>query len=348
MDLNGIEIFEGSNAERRSPRGRYISDAMGVDRKMQLHGPVDEDRRYETAKALIGYAVMRSEIVAGVTRRWIERGLPASWTPPTDVDLNPEGIPCLYLASVPLVQPRNSKTDAGVDEAGAPLYLDGAWIDTQYAAYPFWHKDDTSQLAVDGPLSAGTPAGALARPDEGYWLAQGWGNSRYIVRDIKHAPRTVTIAGSTLRYAEGDLAGKDVPGAQQFSQYRGDVKYVWLGVPYDAVPHLAIGFLSDRVNDAQLDFMQTGTAKFSGSDIRTYRGPLGNMLCDLTYSFQYLPNYSGTPAAGEYKGWNAIPARTADGTIDYVYVSADGMAPTGANNWFRFGDMTALFRPRQN
>lgn len=342
MLINGLEFFEDNTPERRSYDTQYAQDAGTVSRTLHAKKPMGEQDRYAHAKAILGtnFVVSDSNGPAGQTRRWIQRNIPDSWQPPDDSDINPNGLSTTWASSIPRVWPMSGLIDS-LDDQSLPVYRFGLFYKVNYSSPSYFIRPDEDTLATTGELGL-----APRRPDDGAFLVEGYTwdeRTRYITREIKAAPKVATMAGSSVYYAEGAIIGKPVPQALPFSQYRANVKYVWHQVPLAGIPWPMMASLADRVNLVAFDFAPSGTLKYTSSDVKVYRGPLGDMLADVTHHLVFLPN---TAIDGTCKGWNAIPARVA-GTYDYVYVTADGAAPGATNLLYQKADFGSLFHPHQ-
>lgn len=340
MIINDEEFFEDS-VTPRSPSYQWAADSSKVIRSLQAR-VVDEQDRFRKAQALVGYNIMRSEDVGAVTRRWIHRTLPASY-PAVETEVNPDSDNYLFCTSIPAGEPIDNTRDVDANDQPVATYRYRCEFNSLF--YNLFVDNDV--LAQQGPLSAGTPPGAEAKPDEGDCLRRGWANTRFISKFVKRATRIVTLRNGILLFVEAD-ANKRVPVPEgfPFTQFRNSIRYIWHNVPIDAVPEAAIASCSNCVNSVEFDGRQVDTLLFVDNDVIQHRGPLGDRLCDITYEFLWQPNVDHL---GVQYGWVGVP-RVRESEFIYQLVSADGDPATAADankRPYKRADFTSLFRPPQ-
>jgi hypothetical protein len=212
------------------------------------------------------------------------------------------------------------------------------------------------------------PLGGL--PDEGYWLGQGWANSRYIVKEIESDGGWVTTRPAMMAIATGNGPGAVDPCPAGFPIWEAKlrVRYTWMQVPIGAVPFNAISIAQGRINAVPFDGFPANCCLVGLPKYRIYNSPFGNKIVDVTYPitvkynvcFGFSPSpFSPFPIpAGTPLGWNTVlhvPSTGSPnaGKLDYYPVGAAGTTggekpkPTVNQVPYRYCDITTLFRPDQ-
>lgn len=343
------EIYEDSSSPA-SPSESYAFDASRSSRSFQIRDATPE-RRYLTAKALLGYV----DVLTEGSRRYIHRQAPYANPPVSDPDLNPNRAPSLWCKSIPHGAPVPSVPSAD-PQTGAATYAAYRFA-AEFRSLPYAVKEDYQVFATAGPLAAG--GGLNSLPDEGDCLRRGIANTRYITISVQPGIKRGVLKEGSLRFeaspGPGPLVGVGIP----IAQYTAHVIYTWYEIPYSAVPWKAIVRCAENVNGpigagGIFDGFAAGTLLLESTAIRTYTCPLSpRLLCDVEYRMAYLPNEEERLTGGVRRllGHNSIysviPAPQGDGG-DYYYVNTSGMPGAAGGRYpHSYEDFSTLFRPDQ-
>lgn len=349
--IRGIRFHEDS--VNRSPIVRYSSENAAVIRKLYLsHDRAKPDPLSEAALALCGGARIDTETFGGVTRAWVTRQTP-DFYPATPTFENPTGTPFLFVEGVPVGEPCSKPS--GVDDQGRTEY-DWYRLTCNYETRGYNVKEDGDVLATGtGPAVGVSPLAAdvfdhVARPDEGDCLARGWKNSRWILKQVDRAARTVSLKQGVVQWqlVEGRGPAKEaINEGLPYSQARLSVNYTWVCVPEDAVPELAMQTALGRCNQFSFDKFPLGTLLLADAKARYYTSATGQRVADVAYHCIFLPNRDSL--TGVFMGWNSW-LRVVDGKVRCWPISGDGNTinpddATATNKIVQHYDFSYLFRP---
>jgi hypothetical protein len=143
----------------------------------------------------------------------------------------------------------------------------------------------------------------------------------------------------------GGIGKQPVPNGTPLSQYREYVKYVWMNVPYAAIPRNYITKCSNKVNKNWFDGYPPGTLLYSSAELEPLFSPLGYRTMNVTHNFifkpnvsQFLYNHGGTLglATDIAMGWNSEPAvintsKVSAGSTFYYWPMSGSGAPIDLN-----------------
>lgn len=361
MIINNVNFVE--DAQNKSPVLRFAAENCACTRRLYVPYPspagyADPDGLYLAAVALLGGSEVKTENVAGDDRAYVARTLPHGYPQGATFE-NPVGFPVLFAASIPTAEPCGAPTE--MDEFGRTAY---SWyrFTVNYESRPDNVFEDSAVLATgqyedDGasPLAGSVALDVPARPDEGDALRRGWRYSRWVVKQVDPASRTLTLRQGLVYFQEGPAAGQGaqrMPEGLPFTQARDYVTYTHLCVPWEAVPQATIRLYRNRCNDAEFDGYPAGTLLFADHKLRLYRTAGGRRVADVQYKMIYLPNRD--PVTGFYWGhngvprvMNTVPPAANDGKLRIWPISSDGatFAADGSNMIVPYADFADLFRP---
>lgn len=352
MDINGREFYEDAH-EPRSPTLSWGLDSSRAIRSLHTRGESTEITRNQDVAALLGYQFVASETVSGTPRRWVTRTPPAAY--PNEASGVPVGLASsgvwLYASSIPS-SAAYSSGGFSIDANGGAKYSRGWKYRVEHVARPYNVKSDDDTLAEAGPLSADTPAGAVARPDEGDALRRGWAsNSRYITKFIEPGAKALTLPNGFCKFVlvAPETTPQPVPIGLPVPFFRTTVCYCWHLVPIDAYPAQAIEACANGVNDAAFDGHTTETLYFSSVRVTPLQGPFGDRLLNVEYRFLHQPLVDFDGVTTTVKGWNHLLG-VLSGKLRAREITAaqDGSAPAdNTKRIFRRVDFSSLFRPDQ-
>ncbi len=349
--INGV--FFAEDEVIKSPVRRWAPENSGLTRRLYLPGSGDADALDPAALALLGFPLIQTETVGGVKRAWVHRQLP-DFYPPTATDENPFGDEYLWATSIPACDPV-SRAD-GVDGEGRSVRPWNLFtVLYEGRAENLFEDDDvlaTGDYDADlfvSPLAASALNAKPARPDEGDMLRIGWRRTRWVIKTVKPAARTVSLPQGLVQWqlVEGRGPAKEpVNQGMPYTQARLAIDYHWLCVPELAVPEDKIQLALNRVNQLQFDGRAAGTLLLADAGTKYYRTATGQRVADVSYHCLFLPNRDSV--SGEYRGWNSS-LRVVDGKVRCWPISGDGGAinpnTDSTNKIFQHVDFADLFRP---
>lgn len=283
--------------------------------------------RLNAAQDFIGYAQVATS--GGV--KYITRVTPMPY-PSLPIDANPGANSVFYVSGISRTAPLG--VPGGIDPASFPVGTAGANYDrarmtVEFTTLPFQVKEDAQVIATGGPL--------VGLPDEGFALASGWQNTRYITRQIQPFVRLLKLPyGLMKQAATGKLLKVGIP----FREGGANITYTWYRVPVAGVNFTTIGGALQTINNATFDIAPANTLLFDSFATREYQGAFGERIMDVTMHMIYLPHTAmNNPGKGTQRGWNWY-LDVAGGILDYYEVQS-----TGGTSPFLSSDFTLLFHP---
>jgi hypothetical protein len=337
MNINGVEFQEECEAGgHKSPESQYASDSGRFIRTLKTrlayktpppnpkYTNTDDGGRHAAAKALLGFAnVQNGNSVLGRPTKYLSRAVPAYYPPVPDPDTNPpvlpfspNGVPFLWATSIPRAEPmgKGAAEPTGLSTipvtwGPTPVY-DAVRFTVEYNALPYYIYNDAFATTLMGSVPPAYGSFDNANPHEGFILGYyGWESSRYIAKYIKPAPTTVEIPQGPPRYNRltsdpATLEPPFVPSGLIVPVFRAYIRYVWMNVPYSAIPFNTIAILANTVNQFSFDRYPPGTLKYLTSEFEPGYSPLGYRVMNVAHNFLFQPNWT-------LAGWDAtVPAGT--------------------------------------
>jgi hypothetical protein len=337
-----FEVWEDST-QPPSPSESYAFDGSRSARSFQVRNATPA-RRYEFAKAMLGY----SKVLADGGRRFLHRQIPFGNPAVSDGDLNPGGEEFLWCKSIPAGAPVPTlpAADPALGVATWPAYRFSCEFRT--CPYRVCLDDNALLLAQAGPLAAAPGLNAL--PDEGDALRRGYANTRYISRQLTPAVKLGVLKEAWLRFEATPTPGPAVPAGVPFHQFQMGVLYTWYEIPLKDIPLTAMQACFEAVNGAAFDAWAAGTLLLATVAMRQYASPLSaELYCDIEYHCAMLPNKEKRLTGGVHRllGHNAIIANLSGAVggngLDYYYVNSTGLS--GGEPPHPLADFSGLFRP---
>lgn len=333
--------------ENGGPREDYAVGSSRVNAPVNILGATAA-KRLQAVEDFIGYNVVKTTSLGGKTVRYISRSLPLSYPVPRGTATNPAKRPYLWCSGLvgggwPGVFTYNKFTDGN----DADQYQWTALFTPRL--YESLEDDAVlAQVRTDmGPTSPlydpGPPATSL--PDEGDSLRRGFVNTRYISRRVEECGRLVGIQGALLTFGIAPGSRVKFPQSFAFNEVTGRLTYVWWCVPFEALPLLAISRNLGTLNGEYFDGFSPLSLRFDTWSHDVEPGPLGDLLCTVTYVFAIKEGYN----KDEVKSYGHNSVYRADPTSNHLgYLPTFGpdgvtpapyaISPTGFD---------ALFRPDQ-
>jgi len=339
-----------------SPNERWGPGSSAMTRTFDL---VDGSflGRLQAAYDFLGYGVVVPTGIAG-TPWFLHRVVPMAY-PARDAgsiklpnladvmalwDIQPPDLSnTLYAIGIsktePLGQPKGLDFNASPGGAAAANYT-RARLTTEFTTLPYLVKTD-AQMPTD-------KTGVVS---EGFALASGWQNSRYVVRHLEPFSRLLEVP-----FGLPKIAGKFLKTGLPLREGGCNAKYTWMRVPLTggsgkgAVPFSTIQSSIGTLNNDTFDIFPAGTLLLDSIATREYQGAFGERLADVTFNMIALihpstGNNAGTggPLKGAPLGWNYV--FTAVGNppnliTDYYKVTLGDVDPPFVSN-----DFKALFEP---
>lgn len=198
-------------------------------------------------------------------------------------------------------------------------------------------------------------------PDEGFALASGWENSRFVTKTVKPSAKLYSLARGAMRVVGADLSnGTEKPLLEGLPivEPAAEVQYTWHAVPLGdsvtgfGVPRVLHLTALGKLNNATFDTYPAGTLRLESVEPIPKRDCLGNRIFDIVYKMQFLPR------VGHLKGQNQDGTQDASYGHNYVYtvdstadnlivarVTSNGLA--GGTPPYRSMDYGKLFNPDQ-
>jgi hypothetical protein len=363
VQINGVYFEQESSAGagRKSPESQSAQDSARWTQTLKTRASANgtsDTGRFLATKALLGYA----KVVGGGTSAYLSRATPAWYPAIVDPDTNPLGTPYAWATSISKVEPMGQVL-ANDPVTVSPTY--GALRFTvDYNVLPYNIFDDNTAIqrcaTVPNGYLPGFPNGT---PHEGLILGYlGWNQSRYVARYIKSAPTTWTLPNGIMQFntvfpnvapkasfpgiPDQFLKFSGLPSGFPVTVYREYVRYVWMNVPYAAVPRNTIAQTVNCVNKQVFDGYLPGTLFYTSADYDPGYSPLGYRTMNVTHNFIYMPNTgyfviglsaAGPPVqplsvsyqAGIAMGWNSF-ITVQNGNFYFWPISGNG-APS--NIW---------------
>lgn len=331
----GTQFREYTGDDGPSPKMAFAVDNARITRTLLVSGAAVD---WKAAKQnFLG----RSYVQKTATTRTIHRDVPHSF--PFES--------WLYATSIPEME--QGSFDQTASDVAVYKQLK---MQVTYTALTY------NVLADASVLNAEVAHALNGLPDEGYALASGWENSRYVTRTIKPSAKLYSLARGSMQVVGADLTNgtaKPLLEGLPIVEPSAEIQYIWHSVPAGSsaageaglgVPWSLLLTALGCVNSATFDRFPAGTLRLESAEPIARRDAIGNRVYDITYRMQFLPRVGHlkgqTSSNDTYYGHNYV--YTADSTganLIVARVTADGT--TTGTPPYRSLDFRRLFNPDQ-